>query len=250
MKTSDNTDKISEALAAAQGMMRNPEKNKTAKIPMKAGGTYSYDYADLPATIDTIRPALAKNGLAHVAGVKREDRGTVLAVRLLHTSGQWLESEMDLPMAADPKAAASNLTYFRRYLLTALVGIAADDDLDSEPEAGATYEQRRKQAPLQTSGALDSRPRGPAEKTKKPVKTEPRAKPTNPLDYVPQIGKWITTRLGDHSATELEEYATALTRSLHESGKRIEDLPTLQRELYENLMAATLAKISDEADVP
>ena len=155
MRTSQEINQISEALAKAQGELRNPEKNQTAKIPTKAGGSYSYNYADLPHTLDTIRGPLAKHGLSHSSGLESHADGLILSVRLMHSSGQWLESDVGFPGGNDPKLLAANITYFRRYLLTALVGVAADEDLDSEPEAPeATYQPRGKQAQPVKSSAL------------------------------------------------------------------------------------------------
>lgn len=144
MKTSENIADISAALAKAQGEMKNPEKNRTARIPTKAGGSYEYNYADLPATFDCVRSALAKNGLSHTAATTYDNMSMVISVRLLHTSGQWIEASAMLPSTQDPKMLAANLTYLRRYLFNGLVGIAGDDDLDSDPEnEKAKYEERR-----------------------------------------------------------------------------------------------------------
>jgi hypothetical protein len=169
MRTSPEIDQISTALAKAQGALKNPEKNQTAKIPTKVGGSYSYNYADLPHTLDTIRGPLAQNGLCHSAGIESHAEGMILSVRLMHTSGQWIESDVGFPGGNDPKLLAANITYFRRYLLTALVGVAADDDLDSEPEAPqATYQNRGKPTQPVKSSALNSQPKAEQPKQEKP----------------------------------------------------------------------------------
>lgn len=133
MKTSEQIDKLAEALSKAQGSFQNPEKNKTATIPMKAGGKYSYDYADLPESLNVTRKALSENGLSHLCTVSYiGDEGIpMLLGRLLHSSGQWVESEFLLPNSPDPKLIAASMTYGRRYLFNALTGIAADDDIDA-----------------------------------------------------------------------------------------------------------------------
>lgn len=70
-------------------------------------------------------------------------------MRLLHSSGQWIESSLALPATSDPKALAANLTYSRRYLFVALVGVAGDDDLDGEPEnEKASYVPRERAASM------------------------------------------------------------------------------------------------------
>lgn len=143
MKTSEQIDKLAEALAKAQGQMSNPEKNRTAKIPMKAGGSYEYNYADLPSTIDTVRKALSDNGLSHTCSLTMEESGMCLCARLMHASGQWIESEYPLPYNLDEKTLAAKITYGRRYLFTAQVGVAADEDYDDVPaHEDAKYPQR------------------------------------------------------------------------------------------------------------
>lgn len=147
MRTSDQIDKIAEALAKAQGAMANPEKNQKAVIPHKnGGGSHEYNYADLPITIDTARKALADNGLSHTFGIIEAVDHALCCYRLMHSSGQWMESSLRLPESDNIKSFAANLTYLRRYLFTALIGVAAEDDLDSEPEKGATYGARIKPA--------------------------------------------------------------------------------------------------------
>jgi hypothetical protein len=49
----------------------------------------------------------------------------------LHTSGQWIASEHPLPLSGRPQEIGSALTYARRYSLSALIGIAADEDDDA-----------------------------------------------------------------------------------------------------------------------
>lgn len=142
MRTSTEIDKLADALAKAQGEMKNPEKNKTAKIPTKSGSSYQYNYADLPAVFDAAKESLAKNGLAHIATIDELDKSLVLVMRLAHSSGQWIESVYPLPNGGDDKALAASITYGRRYLFTALTGIAADEDTDSQPEGGASYDRK------------------------------------------------------------------------------------------------------------
>lgn len=128
-RTSEQTDEIVAALAKAQGEMEIPVKNQTAVIPMKAGGTYSFKYADLAEIQRVAKKPLADSGIAHTSAVN----GGWLFVRLMK-GNQWLESSIQLPGTGDPKVFAGNITYFRRYLFTALTDLAADDDLDDSPQ--------------------------------------------------------------------------------------------------------------------
>ena len=48
---------------------------------------------------------------------------------LMHSSGQWIQSEYLLPMdKVTPQGAGAAITYARRYALQALVGIPSVDD--------------------------------------------------------------------------------------------------------------------------
>lgn len=119
-------DKIAAALAAAQGELTNPPKTKTANL-----GKYKYRYADLAEIIEHVRPVLAKHSLA-VVQLTVADSRNVLVTRLIHASGQYLESTYPLPTQAAAQDMGSAITYARRYSLCAILGIAADEDDDVE----------------------------------------------------------------------------------------------------------------------
>lgn len=129
---------IAAALAKAQGKMTNPPKNRTGQC---RGGKYRY--SDLAEVIDHTRAALADNGLSVAQlTVYGEGRNT-LVTRLLHSSGQYLESTYPLPMNAAAQEMGSAITYARRYSLCAILGIAADED-DDGANAGQTEEGHEK----------------------------------------------------------------------------------------------------------
>jgi hypothetical protein len=52
------------ALARVQANLPTIEKSKTATVTMKAGGTYSYKYADLADAVEKTYPLLAEHGLS------------------------------------------------------------------------------------------------------------------------------------------------------------------------------------------
>lgn len=143
---SAETGKLAEALAKAQAKLEQPPKNKTATIKMKAGGQYSYKYGDLPAVIESLKKALPENGLSYAQRTRIDSNRLILETRLMHSSGQWIAGEWPLEVSKDPKETASSLTYGRRYSLTSLCGISAeetDDDAErrnsgkDEPVIGA-----------------------------------------------------------------------------------------------------------------
>ena len=120
MKTSEQISELAAALAAAQGMMENAVMNRV-------NPHFKSKYADLAAIFDAARKPLSANGLAIVQTIG----DGVLHTRLLHASGQWIASEHPLPMSGRPQEIGSALTYARRYSLSALIGIAADEDDDA-----------------------------------------------------------------------------------------------------------------------
>jgi len=120
MKTSEQISELAAALAKAQGMMENAVMNRV-------NPHFKSKYADLAAIFDAARKPLSANGLAIVQTIG----DGVLHTRLLHTSGQWIASEHPLPMSGRPQEIGSALTYARRYSLSALIGIAADEDDDA-----------------------------------------------------------------------------------------------------------------------
>jgi hypothetical protein len=123
MKTSDAIDQLATALAAAQAEMKNATLNKV-------NPHFKSKYADLAGIRDTVTPALSKHGLAIVQGTDTTEGGIVVVTRLMHKSGQWMESRF--PIAYDkPQTMGSAYTYARRYSLSAMCSISADEDDDA-----------------------------------------------------------------------------------------------------------------------
>lgn len=97
-------------------------------------------YADLAAVWDAAKEALQANGLA-VSQLPStlEDGSIALTTILIHNSGEYLGATYRLkPQKEDPQGYGSALTYARRYALSALLGIVADEDDDGEAASGRT----------------------------------------------------------------------------------------------------------------
>lgn len=133
------------ALAKAQGEFLPLAKNRTVEIQTKAGGKYRFRYADLEAVLSATRAALAKNGLSTLQIVEQEagSNQPLLRTVLAHESGATVESRMRLPAndGGDIKNYGAAISYLRRYALSSMLSVAADDDLDEDgnegPEPGA-----------------------------------------------------------------------------------------------------------------
>lgn len=132
MKFSEQMGELAKALAAAQGEMTAPPKDKTAKVPTKSGGSYSYSYSDLATVVETVKKILSKNGLAVTQYCEPNGSGHLLNTRLIHSSGQWCESSLSIPHTNGPQELGSWLTYYRRYALCAILGVASEEDDDAQ----------------------------------------------------------------------------------------------------------------------
>tara|TARA_R110000868_G_scaffold323570_2_gene584522 strand:+ start:5254 stop:5853 length:600 start_codon:yes stop_codon:yes gene_type:complete len=122
MKTSEAVNEIAKALCAAQGEMDNAQKNMT-------NTHFKNTYADLSEVLNAVRPALSKAGIAFVQMTAIEGDAMVLHTRLIHTSGQWLESVHPIAkLPATPQQIGAGETYARRYSLAAICGIGQEDD--------------------------------------------------------------------------------------------------------------------------
>lgn len=133
------------ALAAFQKELPAVGKDQSAKVQTKAGGSYSYDYADLTTIAGKVLPLLAGHGLSFLALPTWGSKGFVLAYSLLHEGGYSADGEYPLPDPSNhsPQEVGSAITYARRYCLCSVTGIAPGGD-DDDGQAAA---QSRAAAP-------------------------------------------------------------------------------------------------------
>jgi len=145
------TAKVSAALVAIQGDLRNPAKDKTANT-----GTYSYKYADLASILDLLRPILAKHGCAIVQDVRMEDGRLLISTRLIHSSGECLEfGPLAGSVGSSWQQTGGGITYARRYALQAIFGIAADEDDDAATAPPPTSKPKKLRAVEKTATKQD-----------------------------------------------------------------------------------------------
>jgi hypothetical protein len=123
MKSSDTLTKISPALVKAINAIEGVKKG--ADNPF-----FKSKYANLESVIEAAHDALSANGLAVMQGPGPMDGNCItLTTRLVHESGEWIETDFSLPAGKmDPQAAGSAITYARRYSLMAMLCIPAVDD--------------------------------------------------------------------------------------------------------------------------
>ena len=136
MRSSESIDQLATALAKAQGLMANATLNKV-------NPHFKSKYADLAAIREAVTQPLAQQGLSIVQLVGSDENGSFLTTRLMHMSGQWVESVHPLPTTAKAQEFGSALTYARRYSLAAICGISAEEDDDANAANEAPMQTQR-----------------------------------------------------------------------------------------------------------
>lgn len=146
-RETETTSRLAAALAAAQREVKNPAFDKVNTAFGRPSG-----YTSLAAVLDSVRPVLAKHGLA-VAQLLHTtaDCKLALTTSLRHTSGEVLESTLSMPLPGDPQKMVALTTYMRRVCLTSLVGVAGADDDDGN----AASVPHQEEAPRAVERALE-----------------------------------------------------------------------------------------------
>lgn len=133
---------------------------------------YGYSYAELHTILEVVNPLMAKHGLGFTQLLSGDNIKTIV----FHAeSGEKIESETTIPKVVlkgmnDYQSFGSGITYYRRYCLSAILGLVTDKDADAHGEQVKKIEQK------------------PAPKTLKPVETEEQLK---------AIAEWIQSGKGN-----------------------------------------------------
>ena len=133
---STSISKIALALSKVQSELIGAKKN--------AKGHFDNTYADLHAVIESCKHILSKHEIAFVQGNRFKDGVFLVVTKLIHSSGEWLSSEMALPVpkGANPQQIGSLQTYGRRYGLASMAGIAQYDD-DANLSSGINSQSKK-----------------------------------------------------------------------------------------------------------
>jgi len=122
MITSENIEKLAVALSKAQGEMKGAKKD--SKNPH-----WKSTYSDLLSVCNAVSQPFANNGLCFVQGAEFHEGKISIKTRIIHASGQWIESDTILPPTKnDAQGYGSAITYGRRYGLQSLAGVPSVDD--------------------------------------------------------------------------------------------------------------------------
>lgn len=123
---SETTGNFALALSKAQGAMHAVSKGKTG---------YGYKYSDLASVLEVLRKPFADNELCIVQGhelLKGTNPSVVTYSRIIHSSGEWTESALEIPLTAMKGLSPAQTvgvvsTYAKRYLIQAQAGLASED---------------------------------------------------------------------------------------------------------------------------
>lgn len=112
-------------------------------------GQGKFKYANLTSTWDAVKQLLKDNGLTvyqtPTYTADNKSTGNFFKTTLYHTSGESLTEYMPMILTRqDPQAMGAAITFYRRYMLTTMLGLIPDDDNDAREQRLATLEQKKK----------------------------------------------------------------------------------------------------------
>ena len=159
MKTSEEINELAVAMAKFQKEVESPKKSSLNPAFKREGK--SLKYADLDAIIKVVSPVLSENGLTQMQFTSSDIEAKTVSVTTLvtHSSGQYIMSDpLVLPAENYGKFNAqtigSSITYGRRYSLSAILGIASEDDDDANTQSLPKNEPNNNSRPQPKESAV------------------------------------------------------------------------------------------------
>lgn len=100
-------------------------------------GVHDSEYSDLTSCFKAIKLGLGKYELSFTQPIIETDSGMYLYTIIRHSSGEWMKSKMRVIQnyGNDMQKLCSQITYLKRYSISAMLGIAGTDDDDDAEEA-------------------------------------------------------------------------------------------------------------------
>jgi len=143
MKTSNTVEAIFQAQIEMQSNLTDVGKDKEG---------YGYKYASFDSIVQHLRPLLSAQGLGFIQTSTSNGDYIGVTTRLIHKSGEWVEDTFTMPLVTLAKmnnyqVAGSAITYLKRYGLSAIVGIAVDEDIDASGEQSKPEPKQQQKAP-------------------------------------------------------------------------------------------------------
>lgn len=179
MQQSENINELAAALAKCQGEMTPAIKDST-------NPHFKSKFATLYSIWQACREPLSKNGLSVVQTMGSENDRLYLTTKLMHASGQWISSVTQVISARqDAQGIGSALSYFKRYSLSALLGICtADEDDDAEAAMPKERNNIAKEKPKENLSPIS------ADKLSKLMELADKCDP----DYIAKVYSYLETQ--------------------------------------------------------
>lgn len=233
MKHSDELKNLAKALAKFQADIKDPARDKDNPY-------FKSKYVALDGLLDAVRPVLAANGLSFIQSPVSNGQDMGVATLLMHDSGEWIESDPFMLHAVknDPQAGGSAITYARRYSLSAVLGVAWDDDDDANMATkGHQSRSNAQNAPAKGNCTKAGRQ---AEKNASSSSQTPK-KPTSVDDYYQLVIDWAR-------ANEAVMFIGPLLKAKFNKGHFKELSLAEAKAFYENIgKLVDAAKAKDDA---
>jgi len=150
------------ALAKAQGQIGDIERDRTVKVQSRSGPGYEFKYATLSAIIKGIKKPLSDNGISYTQVISWNDADRLYYLTTsLHYENEFISSSCPLILTdGTNQQFGSAATYMKRYTLSALVGVAADEDDDANAADGNEVKEM-KAAPVRAPDPIKPPPPRP-----------------------------------------------------------------------------------------
>lgn len=148
------------ALSKFQTLVPVLKKAKTANVPTRTGGSFSYKYADLGTITQAIKVALNECGLSYRWEFTETNNKMKVTCIVSHLDGHTETTSME--GAADGSGAKNDIqqkgsthTYLQRYTLIGALGLStADEDNDGKEQPKKQAAKPQPQAPPPTKDEI------------------------------------------------------------------------------------------------
>lgn len=159
MNKSDDIGELAKSLVKFQSEVKDAERTKSS---------YNGKYADLEGIYSIIRPLLSKNGICFKQDLVSESSNEIrIKTWLIHTSGQYMASELTVSVPAGQGKTNSlqqvgvAASYARRYAIMGAVGITQRDEDDDADSLSGQSESKFPQAQQKPKPQVERAPEKP-----------------------------------------------------------------------------------------
>ena len=215
MNTSETIGQLAEALAKAQIELNNPVLNKT-------NPHFKSKYADLANVLNAVRPVLGAHGIAVMQITETLDTAIVLHTRLIHTSGEWIESTYPVSHIGKHQEMGAALTYAKRQALSAMVAVAGEDDDDGNEATQQTLKPAAFTKPAKKPNANEYDPEASA------AVHDQMIGELNDCESKEDLRAWATKN-APLKANLIEDHKKSIDTAFQDAQVRVKNAPQLKK---------------------